>query len=81
MAGASFSLDDKDIDRLVTAIKNYEGHAEEALGNYFRDEADEILEGLPYVDFPKNLEIESGFFVLLDFTQIKIKQFLTNQQD
>lgn len=43
MAGASFSLDDKDIDRLVTAIKNYEGHAEEALGNYLRNEADEIF--------------------------------------
>lgn len=30
-----------------------------------------ILRGLPYVDFPSNLETESGFFVLLDFTKIK----------
>ena len=43
-----------------------------------KDEADEILEGLPYVDFPKNLEIESGFFVLLDFTQIKGMKYKSN---
>lgn len=30
-----------------------------------------ILKGLPYVDFPKNLEPESGFFAILDFTKIK----------
>lgn len=29
------------------------------------------LKGLPYVHFPKNLEPESGFFALLDFTEIK----------
>lgn len=30
-----------------------------------------ILEGLPYVEFPQNLEPESGFFAILDFTKIK----------
>ena len=30
-----------------------------------------ILKGLPYVDFPRNLEPESGFFAILDFTKIK----------
>ena len=39
--------------------------------NVLKDETDEILKGLPYVSFPKNLEIESGFFALLDFTKIK----------
>ena len=39
--------------------------------NVLKEETDEILEGLPYVTFPKNLEIESGFFALLDFTKIK----------
>ena len=43
-----------------------------------KDEAEEILEGLPYVDFPKNLEIESGFFVLLDFTKIKGMKYKGN---
>ena len=36
-----------------------------------KDESQEILKGLPYVEFPKNLEVESGFFTLLDFTNIK----------
>ncbi len=36
-----------------------------------KEETDTILKGLPYVTFPKNLEIESGFFALLDFTKIK----------
>jgi len=36
-----------------------------------KEDADEILTGLPYVTFPQNLEIESGFFALLDFTKIK----------
>lgn len=30
-----------------------------------------VLKGLPYVDFPKNLEPDAGFFAILDFTKIK----------
>lgn len=30
-----------------------------------------ILKGLPYVSFPENLEPESGFFAILDFTKVK----------
>lgn len=33
--------------------------------------ASKILGGIPMVDFPKNLEPESGFFAILDFTKIK----------
>lgn len=29
------------------------------------------LQGLKYVDFPKNLEPDSGFFAILDFTKLK----------
>ncbi len=36
-----------------------------------KSKADEVLKGLPYVNFPENLEPESGFFAILDFTQIK----------
>lgn len=37
-----------------------------------KDEAKTLLSaGLPYVDFVKNLEPESGFFAILDFTPIK----------
>ena len=43
MAGARFELDAKDIERLAGAIKNFEGNAEEALGSYLKNEADEIF--------------------------------------
>jgi len=32
---------------------------------------DQVLRGLPYTTFPTNLEVESGFFAILDFTKIK----------
>lgn len=35
------------------------------------EKTDIALKGLPYVSFPKNLETESGFFSILDFTEIK----------
>lgn len=35
------------------------------------DCAKDILNGLPYVDFPKNLQPEAGFFAILDFTKVK----------
>ena len=35
------------------------------------DDINEILSGLPYVSFPKNLVPESGFFAILDFTNVK----------
>lgn len=31
----------------------------------------QVLRGLPYTSFPKNLEVESGFFAILDFTKVK----------
>ena len=30
-----------------------------------------VLKGLPYVDYPKNLVPDAGFFAILDFTKIK----------
>lgn len=37
-----------------------------------KEKAEALLQsGLPYVDFPKNLEPEAGFFAILDFTAIK----------
>lgn len=34
-------------------------------------DASKVLSGIPMVDFPENLEPESGFFAILDFTKIK----------
>ena len=32
---------------------------------------EQVLEGLPYTKFPDNLEPESGFFAILDFTKVR----------
>lgn len=39
------------------------------------DDATKALSGIPMVDFPENLEPESGFFAILDFTKIKGMKF------
>lgn len=39
----------------------------EAVGS----DAAKVLSGIPMVDFPENLEPESGFFAILDFTKLK----------
>ena len=31
----------------------------------------QVLKGLPYTKFPDNLEPESGFFAILDFTKVR----------
>lgn len=36
-----------------------------------KEDAKKVLAGIPMVDFPENLEPESGFFAILDFTKIK----------
>ena len=64
----------------IKSIKNKKDREliKEKVKNILKDETDEILNGLPYVDFPENLEIESGFFVLLDFTKIKGMKYKGN---
>ena len=39
---------------------------------------EQVLKGLPYVDFPQNLYPESGFFAILDFTKIKGMKYKNN---
>ena len=60
---------------LVKGIDSVEDSLKDKIYNcvkyVLKDETDTILKGLPYVDFPENLEIESGFFALLDFTKLK----------
>ena len=43
----------------------------EIVNKYSSKEKDEILKGIPYIDFPKNLKPEAGFFAILDFTKLK----------
>lgn len=40
-----------------------------------KKEAITLLKGLPYTKFPDNLEPEAGFFAILDFTELKGKNF------
>lgn len=54
------SVDNKFKDKIYNTVKSI-----------LKEDTDVVLKGLPYVEFPKNLEIESGFFVILDFTKIK----------
>lgn len=41
-------------------------------------DASTLLSGIPMVDFPENLEPESGFFAILDFTNIKGMKYKGN---
>lgn len=43
-----------------------------------KEKLKKVLKGLPYTTFPNNLEPESGFFAILDFTQLKGKLFRGN---
>lgn len=68
---------------LVSGINNIKNKKnkekiKETVKYYLKEDANEILKGLPYVDFPKNLEVESGFFTLLDFTNIKGMKYKNN---
>lgn len=36
---------------------------------------EQVLKGLPYTSFPEGLEVESGFFAIIDFTKIKGMKF------
>ena len=60
---------------LVNGINSVDTNYKEKIYNNVKNilgsDTDAILKGLPYVDFPSNLEVESGFFTLLDFTKIK----------
>ena len=56
------------IDKVEDKYKN---KIREEVNNVLSDQTDIALRGLPYVHFPTNLEPESGFFAILDFTEIK----------
>lgn len=52
----------------------------EEIGKVIKDEelVYEALKGMPLVSFPENLEPESGFFAILDFTKLKGMKFKGN---
>ncbi len=55
----------------IDSVTLYKDRVINEIRNILKDKADVALKGLPYVHFPKNLEPDSGFFAILDFTEIK----------
>ena len=58
----------KDNDKKDEIIKIVEGYTS-------KSNAKLLLKGLPYTKFPDNLEPDAGFFAILDFTELKGKNF------
>ncbi len=58
------------IDKIDPSLKD---SIKEEVNNIVEDEklADKLLDGMPYVHFPQNLKPDAGFFVILDFSQLK----------
>lgn len=55
----------------IDSVNNYKEKIIKEVKAVLKDNAEIALKGLPYVHFPKNLEPNSGFFAILDFTEIK----------
>ena len=65
--------------------KKYKKEVYSSVKSVLKEQTDEILKGMPYVKFPDNLEVESGFFSILDFTEIKGMKYdnevINNERD
>ena len=60
------SIKDKDKkDEITKIVEDYTSKSNAKL----------LLKGLPYTKFPDNLEPDAGFFAILDFTELKGKNF------
>ena len=59
---------------LVLGIDNVEPKYKEKIMNTFKNDQD-MLNGIPFLNFPKNLEPEAGFFSIIDFTELKGMQY------
>ena len=66
------------VEGIKKVDKKYRNKVEETIRMVTKDKADEVLKGLPYVHFPENLEPESGFFAILDFTKLKGMKYKNN---
>ena len=67
------------VSGIDTAEPRFKDKILEKVGNVLnKEDASKVLSGLPMVDFPKNLEPESGFFAILDFTKIKGMKYKGN---
>lgn len=66
------------VKALVEGIDNITYEKEKIIDevhNILGENAEEALKGMKYIKFPENLEPESGFFAILDFTALKGMKF------
>lgn len=68
------------VDGIDAVDKKYRDLVENKIRERIKDEelANEILKGTPYIDFPKNLVPDAGFFAILDFTKLKGMKYKGN---
>ena len=59
------------VDGIDTVKDEYKEQIRNEVSAVLKENTDLALKGLPYVTFPENLDTESGFFAILDFTKIK----------
>ena len=59
------------VEGIDTVEDKYKNNIIKDIQDTLGDKYEIALKGLSYVHFPKNLEVESGFFSILDFTEIK----------
>lgn len=65
------------VDGINSVDKKYREQVEKSILKYSKENND-ILKGIPYINFPVNLEPESGFFAILDFTKLKGMKYNNN---
>lgn len=68
------------VDGINAVDKKYRDKVEKTIKARINDDelSSEILKGTPYIDFPKNLVPDAGFFAILDFTKLKGMKYKGN---
>lgn len=69
------------VNGINASAPEYRTMITESINKTVGPDAEKVLTGLPMVDFPKNLEPESGFFAILDFTKLKGMKFRDKEKD
>lgn len=69
------------VNGINASAPEYRTMITESINKAVGPDAEKVLTGLPMVDFPKNLEPESGFFAILDFTKLKGMKFRDKEKD
>lgn len=69
------------VNGIDAAAPEYRTKISEVVNYTVGNDSKKVLAGLPMVDFPKNLEPESGFFAILDFTKLKGMKYHDNEKN